>query len=217
MSRTLAIGDIHGGLKAVVQVLDFLIDLSTQQKCIFIKGNHDELLYDWLRNNHKNLNEKMWFKHGGKATSDAYLKVSDADKLKHISFLKSLQNYYIDEQYRLFIHAGFTHMNGVKLEYFPKLLCWDRTLWELAMCLDENIDKNAEHYPKRLKIYKEIFIGHTPVAKLKIVPPMFKNSIWNLDTGAAFKGVLTILDVNSKEYWQSDVLSELYPNEIGRI
>ena len=46
--------------------------------------------------------------------------------------------------------------------------------------------------------------------------PLFKNTIWNLDTGAASKGALTITDIDTKEYWQSDCLSELYPNEIGR-
>lgn len=244
MSRTLVIGDIHGGLKAIEQVLerakntlkdtliflgdyvdgwsqspevlDFLIDLSEKQNCIFIKGNHDELLLDWLQNNHEHLNEEMWFKHGGKATVDAYLNVSSLTKQKHIQFLKSLQNYYLDEQNRLFVHAGFTNMNGVKLEFFPKLLYWDRTLWEVASCLDETIDKNSEWYPKRLKIYSEIYIGHSPISKTEKVAPLFKNSVWNLDTGAAFKGALTVMDIDSKEFWQSDVLSELYSNEIGR-
>lgn len=244
MSRTLVLGDIHGGLKAVVQVLerakvstndtliflgdymdgwsespqviDFLIDLSQKQKCIFIRGNHDELVLDWLENNHEHLNEEMWFKHGGKATVDAYLYVSDEVKQQHIIFLKSLQNYHLDEQNRLFVHAGFTNMNGVGLEFFSKMLYWDRTLWEVALCLDETIDATSEFYPKRLKIYSEIYIGHSPISKTKKVAPMFKNSVWNLDTGAAFKGSLTIMDIVTKEFWQSDVLPELYPQENGR-
>lgn len=244
MSRTLVIGDIHGGLKALIQVLqkaaiqpddiiiflgdyvdgwsespgvlDFLIALSEQQNCIFIKGNHDELLLDWLENRHENLNEKVWFKHGGKATVDAYNAVSDDKKQQHIAFLKSLKNYYLDAENRLFIHAGFTNMNGVLQEFFPKLMYWDRTLWEVALCLDEKIDKSSPIYPKRLKIYSEIFIGHTPVSKTKIVAPLCKNSVWNLDTGAGFSGVLTIMDITTKVFWQSDVLPELYPNELGR-
>jgi serine/threonine protein phosphatase 1 len=244
MSRTLVIGDIHGGLKALIQVLqkaeikqndiliflgdyvdgwsespgvlDYLIALSEQQKCIFIRGNHDELLLDWLENRHENIKEELWFKHGGKATVDAYLNVSNETKQKHITFLKSLRNYYLDAENRLFIHAGFTNMNGVSQEFFPKLMYWDRTLWEVALCLDETMDKNSPLYPKRLKIYPEIFIGHTPVSKTEIVPPHCKNSVWNLDTGAAFYGVLTIMDCTSKVFWQSDELRELYPNEIGR-
>ncbi len=245
MSRTLVIGDIHGGLKAVIQVLerakinandtliflgdyvdgwsqspevlDFLIALSQKQQCIFIRGNHDELLLDWLENRHESLNEEMWFKHGGKATVDAYLNFSDEVKQQHIHFLKSLQNYHLDTQNRLFVHAGFTNLNGVTLEYFTKMMYWDRTLWELALSLDETMDKDSNLYPKRLKIYSEIYIGHTPVSKTEKVEPLFKNTVWNLDTGAAFKGALTIMDIDSKEFWQSDVLPELYPNELGRI
>jgi serine/threonine protein phosphatase 1 len=41
-------------------------------------------------------------------------------------------------------------------------------------------------------------------------------NIWNVDTGAAFKGPLTILDVDTKEFWQSESLPTLYPNEKGR-
>lgn len=244
MSRTLVIGDIHGGLKAVIQILnrakittkdtliflgdyvdgwsqspeviDCLIDLSTKNNCIFMKGNHDELLLDWLEGRHENLNEAMWFKHGGKATINAYLDVTNEVKQRHIVFLKSLQDYYLDEQNRLFVHAGFTNMNGVKSEFFSKLLYWDRTLWELASCLDENLDRNSPYYPKRLNIYDEIYIGHSPISKTEKVVPLFKNSIWNLDTGAAFKGALTIMDVDSKEFWQSDELPKLYPNELGR-
>ena len=244
MSRTLVIGDIHGGLKAVVQVLerakiktkdtiiflgdyvdgwsqspevlDFLIELSHKQNCVFIKGNRDELLLDWLEKRHENLNEEMWFKHGGKATVEAYFNVSNEVKQKHIQFLKSLQNYYLDTHNRLFVHAGFTNMNGVQSEFFPKLLYWDRTLWEVASCLDESIDRNSPNYPKRLKIYEEIYIGHSPISKTEKAAPLFKNSVWNLDTGAAFKGALTIMDVDSKEFWQSEILPELYPNELGR-
>ena len=244
MSRTLVIGDIHGGFKALIQVLeranvsindtliflgyyvdgwsesievlDFLIALSQKQKCIFIKGNHDELLLDWLEDRHENLNEEMWFKHGGKVTVDGYLNILMDVKQKHIQFLKALQNYHLDEQNRLFVHAGFTNMNGVILEYFPKLLYWDRTLWEVALCLDEKMDKNSEFYPKRLKIYSEIFIGHSPISKTEKVAPLFKNTVWNLDTGAAFKGSLTIMDIVSKEFWQSDILPSLYPEENGR-
>jgi serine/threonine protein phosphatase 1 len=41
-------------------------------------------------------------------------------------------------------------------------------------------------------------------------------NIWNVDTGAAFKGPLTIMDIDSKEFWQSEPLPHLYPNEKGR-
>ena len=244
MNRTLVIGDIHGGLRALhqvieranvtqgdtliflgdyvdgwsesPQVIDFLMDLNQKQNCIFIRGNHDELLLDWLKGNTKEIDEPMWFKHGGEATVVAYSSISDAKKKVHIKFLESLQNYYLDDQNRLFVHAGFTNMNGVKYEYFPKLFYWDRTLWETALALDEDIDSNSFFYPRRLKLYSEIYISHTPVTRIGEVVPIQKACIWNVDTGAAFFGPLTLLDVDTKQFWQSEPLPHLYPTEKGR-
>ena len=241
MNRTLVIGDIHGGLKALKQVLerskvglsdtliflgdyvdgwsespqviDFLIDLNQKQNCIFMRGNHDELLLEWLDKSKDNL---LWYNHGGEATVNAYKIVSSATKQKHIAFLINLKNYYLDNQNRLFVHAGFTNLNGVDFEYFPKMFYWERTLWETALALDPNLKPDSVFYPKRLTLYKEIYIGHTPVSRIIETIPIKKANVWNIDTGAAFKGPLTILDVDSKQFWQSDLLPDLYPDENGR-
>lgn len=241
MNRTLVIGDIHGGLRALhqimeranvskndtliflgdyvdgwsesPQVLDYLIALEKKQHCIFMRGNHDELVYKWLAESKDN---REWYKHGGESTVIAYTKVNAATKQKHIEFLKNLKNYHLDDQNRLFIHAGFTNMNGVVYEYFPRLFYWDRTLWETALSLDLSISKKSPYYPKRLTLYNEIYIGHTPVTKINETIPIQKACVWNVDTGAAFKGSLTIMDVASKEFWQSEPLCDLYFNEKGR-
>ena len=244
MSRILVIGDIHGGLRALhqiierakvtkednliflgdyvdgwsesPQVIDYLIHLNKKQNCIFIRGNHDELLLDWLTGNTKNFDEKTWFKHGGEATITAYSSISEETKKEHIQFLTSLQNYYLDSKNRLFIHAGFTNMNGITYEYFPKLFYWDRTLWETALSMDSSIPKESLLYPKRLTLYNEIYIGHTPVTKIEKTIPIQKACVWNIDTGAAFNGPLTIMDIETKEFWQSEPLMDLYFNEKGR-
>ena len=85
-----------------------------------------------------------------------------------------------------------------------------------CLAIDNQLSKDAITYPLRLKIYNEIFIGHTPVTKINQTIPVNKACVWNVDTGAAFKGKLTIMDVDTKEFWQSDALPELYPNENGR-
>ena len=242
--KKFVIGDIHGGLKALLQVLkkincdendtliflgdyvdgwsespavlDFLIELQKKQPCIFIRGNHDELLLDWLLGNNENIDEKLWFQHAGEATVLSYQNINAETKEKHIQFLQSLQDYYLDDKNRLFIHAGFTNMKGVEHEFFKPLFYWDRTLWETALAIDNQLSKDAITYPLRLKIYNEIFIGHTPVTKIDETIPVNKACVWNVDTGAAFKGKLTIMDVDTKEFWQSDSLPELYPTEKGR-
>lgn len=241
MNKTYVIGDIHGGLKALIQVLkranvtkndtliflgdyvdgwsespqvlDFLMELNEKQNCIFIRGNHDDLLLNYLKTSTYN---EEWFLHGGKATVDAY-KASDEKTIqKHMFFLENLVSYHLDDNNKLFIHAGFTNLKGVDFEHFKPMFYWDRTLWELALALDENITTESELYPSRLKLYEEIYIGHTPTTKINQTIPVNKTCIWNVDTGAAFNGPLTILDIETKEFWQSDLLPSLYPNEKGR-
>ncbi|MFM2369838.1 MAG: hypothetical protein RL619_2151 [Bacteroidota bacterium] len=239
--RTLVIGDIHGGLHALhqiieranvttkdtliflgdyvdgwsqsPQVIDYLIELQKKQNCICIRGNHDDLLLEWLNKGKDNL---MWHKHGGEATVIAYETVDLETKQKHIEFLQSLENFYLDEQNRLFVHAGFTNMNGVDFEYFPGLFYWDRTLWETALALDKTMKPDDLFYPKRFTLYNEIYIGHTPISRIGKTIPVQMACVWNLDTGAAFKGPLTIMDVDTKEFWQSEPLDVIYPNEKGR-
>lgn len=242
--KTLVIGDIHGGLRALEQVLqraevtvndkliflgdyvdgwsqspqvlDFLINLQQTHNCIFVRGNHDALLCDWLLGNHHKLNENLWLVHGGQATITAYKSVNAETRNKHITFLESLQDYYLDSTNRLFIHAGFTNLKGVAHEYFSKLFYWDRTLWETALAMDKSLNINSPFYPNRFKIYTYIYIGHTPVTKIGHDIPVNIANIWNVDTGAGFAGKLTIFDVETHKYWQSDSLPALYPNEIGR-
>jgi len=239
--RTLVIGDIHGGLRALHQILeranvntndkliflgdyvdgwsqspqviDFLIELQKTHTIICIRGNHDELLREWLQDNKHN---EQWHQHGGEATLLAYEKVDEDTKKAHIKFLNSLHDYYLDDQNRMFIHAGFTNMNGVNFEYFPKMFYWDRTLWETALALDPKLKPDHLLYPKRFTLYNEIYIGHTPVSRIGETTPIRKANIWNIDTSAAFRGPLTILDVDTKKFWQSEPLPTLYPTEKGR-
>lgn len=241
MKRTLAIGDIHGGFKALKQIFEradvtendkliflgdyvdgwsessqtirFLIELSEKQECIFIKGNHDAWCEDWLC---FGKSEDVWLFNGGKSTVESYSEYSLEDLEMHLEFFQRMKNYYVDEENRLFIHAGYSSMHGPEKEVYLSNYRWDRTLWETAVAMDKKLEKNSELYPKRLLLYNEIFIGHTPTLHLGIGEPVNKANIWNLDTGAAFTGALTIMDINTKEFWQSDPLSSLYPNEKGR-
>lgn len=241
MKRTLVIGDIHGGFKALKQVLErakvteedkiiflgdyvdgwsesshiieFLIKLSKRQECIFIKGNHDAWCEDWLS---VGTTPGIWLMHGGKETIESYFEYSIEEKDMHLEFFQCMKNYYVDEENRLFIHAGYSSMHGPEREVYSSNYRWDRTLWETAVAMDKKLEKSSQLYPKRLLLYNEIFIGHTPTTELGIGYPLNKANIWNLDTGAAYTGSLSIMDVDTKEFWQSDLLPLLYPNEKGR-
>lgn len=241
MGRTLVIGDIHGGLLGLQQVMkraavknqdtliflgdyvdgwsdsaatvSFLIKLQLEQKCIFIRGNHDDLVHKYLLG--KEMSPK-WIQHGGQASKDAYEEMTASEKEHHIQFYKNLVDYHIDSDNRMFCHAGFQNQNGPEAEWYSTAFYWDRTLWEMVCAMDANLKPGDLHYPKRLLLFSEIYIGHTPVTKIGATTPVQRANVWNIDTGAAFMGPITILDVATKEYWQSDPVWELYPSESGR-
>jgi serine/threonine protein phosphatase 1 len=61
-----------------------------------------------------------------------------------------------------------------------------------------------------------VFIGHTPTLGQNKSKPINIENVWNVDTGAAFFGPITIMDVETNQFWQSDYVFRLYPNERGR-
>lgn len=239
--RTLVIGDIHSGLKALEQVLNkvkitkddhliflgdyvdgwsqavetvnFLIELNASYNCTFIRGNHDELCKSWLTEGKDN---PLWFEHGGEATLNSYAKIDAQTKSLHVDFYDRMENYHLDSNNRLFLHAGFTNLKGIEFEYFSKTFYWDRTLWEMALSLDPNISVDHKFYPKRLTHYSEIYIGHTPVTRIGKTTPQNAANVWNIDTGAAFRGPLSVIDATTKQVWQSDPVHTFYPTEKGR-
>ncbi len=242
--RTLVIGDIHGGYKALLQVLERakvtsndtliflgdyvdgwsesaetiekLIELSISNTCVFIRGNHDLWCQLWLE---KGVTNPIWLAHGGKETLNSYIQSGYLSKNTHKKFFETLHNYYIDDKERLFLHAGFTSMHGADHEEYESNYYWDRTLWEAALLADKVEEKTLEDIltkPKRFNYYKEIYIGHTPTTNYNKDTPIKAYNVWNIDTGTAFTGKLTILDIDTKEFWQSDSLPSLYPSERGR-
>jgi serine/threonine protein phosphatase 1 len=240
MSRTFVIGDIHGAVRALDQllerinlhrndrliflgdyvdgwsessnVLERLMELEEQYACIFIKGNHDVWCEEWLAGETPDVN---WLLHGGLATVASYESLRPKERQQHLAFFNRMRNYYIEED-RLFIHAGFSSMHGPQNEHYSSNYSWDRTLWEMALAMDARIKKTSYRYPKRLLLFDEIFIGHTPTVNYDIFEPMRAHNVWNIDTGAAFDGKLSALEIHTKEFWQSDVILTLYPGEKGR-
>jgi serine/threonine protein phosphatase 1 len=52
--------------------------------------------------------------------------------------------------------------------------------------------------------FNNIFIGHTNTMKWGIDKPLQAANIYNLDTGGSKGGKLTVMDVDSKHFWQSE-------------
>lgn len=240
-ARTLVIGDIHGADRALMQVLERgnvnpsdtliflgdyvdgwsgssvlisrLIRLQEANSCVFIRGNHDIWCEAWLEDAAA---DPTWLAHGGESTRASYTELQADERKQHLSFFRSMQNFHIDQKNRLFIHAGFSSMHGPSRETYPSTCYWDRTLWETALAMDPALEEKSPYYPNRLKLFTEIYIGHTPTINYGSDRPMSRFHVHNLDTGAGFNGKLTLMDINSKEYWQSDPVRSLYPSETGR-
>jgi serine/threonine protein phosphatase 1 len=241
MARTIVIGDIHGTLKALQQVMEeispgkedkfiflgdyvdgwpdsaqvvsFLINFSKDHDCDFIKGNHDVWCELWL---HGNKADSVWLHHGGKATIESYNKIGNQVRHDHLEFFAKLQNYIVDEANRLFIHAGYSTLEGPAYEFRDGGYHWDRSLWQSALKLELKDGLNVDQYPPVFRLYSEIYIGHTPTIFYDLDLPMRALNIRNIDTGAGFDGKLSALEVNTGQLWQSSQIPELYPGLQGR-
>jgi serine/threonine protein phosphatase 1 len=229
------LGDVVDGHCESFEVVEELLKI---KNLIFIKGNHDDWFDQWIKSG---INPANW-KQGQKATGLSYLKHSRPDKPwmewkvdefdqpyftesvktsdipdKHIKFFDKQLSYYRDDKNNLFIHGGFNRHFYLN-EQLPYTFWWDRDLWYAALSYGnlsamESLDKPKF---KMIEDFKEVFIGHTTTECWKTTEPMNAVNIWNLDTGAGMYGKLTIMDVNTKEYWQSDTGKELYPEYTGR-
>lgn len=229
-SRTFVIGDIHGNYKALTQCLELskldyekdelivlgdIVDgypeapqciekLCQIKNLIVIIGNHDQWCIDWLKFGKR---PNIWVDQGGQATIDAYLqeaeKTDDTSLMTtHREFWKKAHYYYVDDKDRLFVHGGIPQdiMYKAICDYDVIDLMWDRDLAEAI--IERRLKKNFQG-----NNFKEIYIGHTA----KDGPPLNMRNVWLLDTGAGFSGVATIMDVDTKKYWQSRTGPKLYP------
>lgn len=257
--RTFVLGDIHGGFKALIQVLeraefdyeyDELIQLGDVadgwsetyecveellkiNKLIALRGNHDQTFNQWLKTGSHPYN----WDQGALETLKSYCRAVDFE-LKytttvrrdafnkeiymhlvnaipeiipdaHRDFFRKQIKYYNDGE-NLFVHAGFERSLPIK-DQSEDILYWDRTLWNKAMAA-----RSSQSPMKFEETAQEVFIGHTTVTSWDVDVPIKADRIWNMDTGAGFDGRLSMMNIHTKELYQSDPLMELYPNEIGR-
>lgn len=233
MSRLLAVGDIHGAYKALLQVLERANFAPTTDRLIFlgdvadgwpevpevfefilgldnygyIMGNHDKWAYEYLKFGHM---PHLWLSQGGRATMEAYVRFNDRKmEERHAKFLSDLP-YYIEEGGNLFVHGGIDWSRPVGDQLGERMM-WDRHMIQTAIYWE------ALKTGEKIKAYDEVFVGHTTTSRVDgSLKPLHVSNVWDLDQGAGWEGKLTCLDVETKEYWQSDIVSDLYPDVKGR-
>jgi serine/threonine protein phosphatase 1 len=199
---------------------------------VIVQSNHDIIFRDWLLTGSHYFN----WQHGGFETLKSYVDAlnNGSDKFyanpkltgvsynispidipqSHIDFFVNRENYYIDDDNNLYVHAGFNRHFDItdKLANTESVLLWDRDLWMSALSYKSMTRKSQEKYPfKMFNKFNKVFIGHTPTLHWNIDYPMNAANVWNMDTGAGFKGgKVSVMNIDTLKVFQSDKTEELY-------
>lgn len=235
MSRLLVLGDIHGAHRSLVQVLerakvdrerDHIVfvgdvadgwpetrqcmdELLTLKRLTFILGNHDEWFRRWVRTGWM---QPIWLDQGGRETLLSYggmqARAPWVVPASHAELLEDAKHWH-QEGDRIFVHAGWRTEHAHPMAEDEETLMWDRDLWAKAR-LRSGGDKH------RLTKFSEVYIGHTTTEQYSPDAPVRACEIWNVDQGCGWGGRLTLMDVDTKEFWQSDRSRDLYPECLGR-
>ena len=220
-SRCLVLGDIHGELDALELVFkksafDFNNDTLIQigdlcdrgpasyevvellKKCrhlILIEGNHDQWLKNYIKDGMQEMDE-MWIQQGALTTLESYER-NHCSPAVHQSFYEQQVPYYIDKDHNCFVHGGFARMKKIA-DQDPDTLAWNRNL------VQEMMAANPERKLETADHFNHIYIGHTPTIYWNESKPVTRAGITNIDTGIAKGGLLSIMDIATGQYWQSD-------------
>lgn len=225
----ICLGDTCDGYPEVRELID---ELLTVKNLIFIKSNHDEWALQWMKTGYR---ERFWVTQGGRATLTSYGHINDEYTdagmpptnvpQSHIDLIDKGLWYYLDDKNRLFVHGGIDPNQKDLEKQNHELLIWDRDLVRMALLNHPRQSKAVPPRPARKQSYKwggydEIFVGHTSTCysitgELRFEPTKLCN-VWMLDTGGGWEGKLTIMNVDTHDYWQSDLVSELYPSHVPR-
>lgn len=186
------LGDVVDGGSGSYECIELLLSIKNS---IFIRGNHDEL---WFKNIENPDNNFLWWQ-GARETYQSYLD-NNVDPIIHESFFLKQREYYIDEDNNYFVHGGFNRHHSLESQEGSTVFSWDRDLLLQAMSYESM--KDYEHPFRIVGNPKEVFLGHTPTTLWDITTPIKAANIWNLDTGSGKGGLLTIMNLETKEYNQ---------------
>lgn len=213
----ITLGDIVDGWPDVYNLVEELLKIKNR---IDIRGNHDDWFADFIQNG---IHPDGW-RQGGLGTAQSYaegiglelkyyqrlsvgytLNLNSGDiPESHKKFFKGQVNFYKDDWNNLFIHGGFDRHSPLR-EQMPDNFYWDRNLWNQALSA-----KSGKQRLKFIEDFNEIYIGHTSTTPWGTDFPMSADLVWNMDTGAGWEGKLSLMNITTKEVFQSDPVCELY-------
>lgn len=200
------LGDICDGYPQIREVFDKLLEI---KNLIFILGNHDEWAREWFRNGWQ---EPIWTDQGGKSTLASYKHNREKVPESHKKLLEDAYHIFMfDGENKLFVHGGIDVNQRKAEKQRPEVCLWDRSLIRSAW---------LNHFRKpdyQYAGYDEIYVGHTTTEMFhEQTVPLKLCNVWAMDTGAGWSGKLSLMDIDTKEYWQSDTGYELYPGHMPR-
>lgn len=200
-NKLIVLGDIIDGGLDTFKVVEELLKI---KHLVFVLGNHDEMFKRYLSSD---LVENAWLDQGGWATLNSYGGncVFDTSRgiittfdttdvivpMKHQKFFDNGKYYYVINN-MLFIHGGLNlKIKNISLQD------------KYVLINDRKLINYAQH-GNNIFDYKKVFVGHTSTQKYdKNVPIKYKNLLM-LDTGIYHKGKLTLMNVKTEEFWQSE-------------
>lgn len=204
------LGDVVDRGKDSFKVIEELLKVKNRE---FLKGNHDDMFYQDLK---KGLPLPL-FTQVAKQTLESYIREcaphrylkmnslytyesdfvhSDMPK-SHIDFFENQKLYYILDN-MCFVHGGFNRHYPIAGQDELELI-WDRDLLASA----RSYASSAIGIFKIKDGFSKVFLGHTPVQAFGESTPQKYGPIIATDTGSGKGGVLTIMDIDTEEYWQS--------------
>lgn len=237
----ITIGDICDGWDEVFECVEELMTIPNR---IDIMGNHDVWFREWMNTTQHpdywiqggsatansyirtlGKGELLGNRHGGFIIS----LVREDIPVTHWKFFHSQVLYHKDDQRNMFfVHGGFDRFKTIteNRNDGERIFYWDRQLLQQALSCKQGKLMTVDGFD-------EIFIGHTETSNFTvggkytqagivlptgspITVPINSGGVWNVDTGAGSRGKLTIMDIDTKEFWQSDLSRELYPEQPGR-
>ena len=192
------LGDYVDRGSKVKETIDTIINFKPKNiKCIFLRGNHDQMLLDFVNNKRNSL--EPWLYNGGATTLKSYCGSTIANMLNnrstreqsireilikslpsnHLKFFYDLQFSYTWKDY-FFVHAGINPNRPLDNQREIDMI-WTRA---------------PEFLASDLHFEKMIVHGHTPNEIIEE-----KSNRINLDTGAVYPelGKLSCMFIDAKE------------------
>lgn len=225
--RTLAIGDIHGCLRALTTllnavgprpddllitlgdyvdrgpdskgVLDYLIDVHATGRLVALRGNHDQMMVDAR----DGTDGRLWLACGGQATlrsygTAAYLEYEFNDiPERHWDFLENRCVNWHETETHFFVHGSVAPHLPLD-QQSEEVLLWEKLF----------ADRSMPHCSGKIMV-----CGHTRQTSGEILD--LGHAIC-IDTGCYGGGYLTCLEIETGHWWQANQGGELRQGKLER-